>query len=190
TGARTNTGRSSGSSLLSQFGKLNYAFADKYLASVTVRRDGSSRFGEENRYGVFPAATLGWRISGEDFFNDEGAVSDLKLRAGYGEVGNQSIGDLARFGLYESRYGPNQDQFVPDFFNQYYNVGTAYDLGGNDGGTLPSGFVSIQAANPALKWETTKEFNFGVDFGLFNNTVIGAFDYFTRETSDILITPP
>ena len=190
TGARTNTGRSSGSSLLSQFGKLNYAFADKYLASVTVRRDGSSRFGEENRYGVFPAATLGWRISREDFFNDEGAVSDLKFRAGYGEVGNQSIGDLARFGLYESRYGPNQDQFVPDFFNQYYNVGTAYDLGGNNGGTLPSGFVSIQAANPALKWETTKEFNFGVDFGLFNNAVVGTFDYFTRETSDILITPP
>jgi hypothetical protein len=129
-------------------------------------------------------------MSREDFFNDEGIVSDLKLRAGYGEVGNQSIGDLARFGLYESRYGPNQDQFVPDFFNQYYNVGTAYDLGGNNGGTLPSGFVSIQAANPALKWETTKELNFGVDFGLLNNAVVGTFDYFTRKTSDILITPP
>lgn len=190
TGARTTTGRSSGSSLLSQFGKLNYAFSDKYLASVTVRRDGSSRFGDENRYGVFPAVSAGWRISREDFFNDEGAISDLKLRAGYGEVGNQSIGDLARFGLYESRYGPNQDQFFPDFFNIYYNVGTAYDLNGNNGGTLPSGFVSIQAANPALKWETTKEFNYGVDFGLFGNAVVGTFDYFTRETSDILITPP
>ena len=190
TGARTTTGRSSGSSLLSQFGKLNYAFSDKYLASVTVRRDGSSRFGDENRYGVFPAVTAGWRISREDFFNDDWTVSDLKLRAGYGEVGNQSIGDLARFGLYESRYGPNQDQFFPDFFNRYYNVGTAYDLNGNNGGTLPSGFVSIQAANPALKWETTKEYNYGVDFGLFGNSVIGTFDYFTRETSDILITPP
>ncbi len=190
TGARTTNGRSSGSRLLSQFGKLNYAFSDKYLASVTVRRDGSSRFGEDNRYGIFPAATLGWRISNEDFFNNDGTVSDLKLRAGYGEVGNQSIGDLARFGLYESRYGPNQDQFIPDFFNIYYNVGTAYDLGGNNGGTLPSGFVSIQAANPALKWETTKEFNYGVDFGLFFNALIGSFDYFTRETSDILITPP
>jgi TonB-linked SusC/RagA family outer membrane protein len=190
TGARTSNGRSSGSRLLSQFGKLNYAFSDRYLASVTVRRDGSSRFGDENRYGIFPAATLGWRISRESFLKDNEIISDLKLRAGYGEVGNQSIGDLARFGLYESRYGPNQDQYVPDFFNIYYNVGTAYDLGGNNGGTLPSGFVSIQAANPALKWETTKEFNYGVDFGFFNNAVVGSFDYFTRKTSDILITPP
>ncbi|WP_373517280.1 SusC/RagA family TonB-linked outer membrane protein [Pricia sp.] len=189
-GSRTSTGTSTGSRLLSQFGKLNYAFADKYLASFTIRRDGSSRFGTENRYGVFPAATLGWRISAEEFLRESEIVSNLKLRAGYGEVGNQSIGDLARFGLYESRYGPNQDQFVPDFFNIYYNVGTAYDLNGTNGGTLPSGFVSVQAANSGLKWETTKELNIGLDFGLFNNTIAGSFDYFTRETSDILTTPP
>ncbi len=189
-GARTSNGTSSGSRLLSQFGKLNYSFADKYLASVTVRRDGSSRFGPDNRYGIFPAFTLGWRISQEEFLKDNEIVSNLKLRAGYGEVGNQNIGDLARFGIFESRYGPNEVQFTPGFFEIYYNVGTAYDLNGNNGGTLPSGFVSTQAANPALKWETTKEINVGVDFGLFNNAVVGSFDYFTRETDDILTTPP
>ncbi len=190
TGARTATGISTGSSLFSQFGKLNYAFSDKYLASFTIRRDGSSRFGSNNRYGIFPAATLGWRISNEDFFEGVDFISELKLRAGYGEVGNQEIGDTARFGLYESRYGPNQAQFIGGFFEIYYNVGTAYDINGNDTGNLPSGFVSIQAPNPDLKWETTKEWNFGVDFGLLKNTISGSFDYFTRETSDILTTPP
>lgn len=190
TGARTNSGSSTGSRLLSQFGKINYAFQDRYLASFTLRRDGSSRFGADNRYGIFPAATVGWRLSNEEFWKDNDIVNSLKLRAGYGEVGNQSIGDVARFGLFESRYGPNQNQFVPDFFNIYYNVGTAYDLSGINTGNLPSGFVSIQAANPALKWETTKELNLGVDFTLFNNNVVGSFDYFTRETSDILTTPP
>ncbi|MDD7887696.1 TonB-dependent receptor [Flavivirga sp. 57AJ16] len=190
TGARTNTGSSTGSRLLSQFGKINYAFQDRYLASFTLRRDGSSRFGAENRYGIFPAGTLGWRISNEDFWKDNDIVNTLKLRAGYGEVGNQTIGDVARFGLFESRYGANQNQFVPDFFNIYYNVGTAYDLNGSNGGTLPSGFVSIQAANPALKWETTKEINVGIDFSMFSNNITGSFDYFTRKTSDILTTPP
>ena len=190
TGSRTSNGTSSGSRLLSQFGKINYAFANKYLASFTLRRDGSSRFGPDNRYGIFPAGTLGWRISGEEFLQNNDVISNLKLRAGYGEVGNQNIGDLARFGLFESRYGANEVQFTPGFFEIYYNVGTAYDLGGNNGGTLPSGFVSVQAANPALKWETTKELNVGLDFGLFNNAVAGSFDYFTRKTSDILTTPP
>ncbi len=190
TGARTSNGTSSGSRLLSQFGKINYAFANKYLASFTLRRDGSSRFGPDNRYGIFPAGTLGWRISGEEFLQDNTLISNLKLRAGYGEVGNQNIGDLARFGLFESRYGVNEVQFTPGFFEIYYNVGTAYDLGGNNGGTLPSGFVSVQGSNPALKWETTKEINVGLDFGLCNNAVVGSFDYFTRKTSDILTTPP
>jgi TonB-linked SusC/RagA family outer membrane protein len=192
TGARTTNGRSSGSRLLSQFAKLNYAFGNKYLASVTVRRDGSSRFGPDNRYGIFPAFTAGWRISEEEFFKDNEIVSELKLRAGYGQVGNQNIGDLARFGIFEARYADNQLSATRDnfFFNTFYNVGTAYDLNGNNTGTLPSGFVSTQAANPALKWETTKEINIGVDFGLFNNAIVGSFDYFTRDTDDILTTPP
>lgn len=192
TGAKTNTGSSTGSRLLSQFGKINYGYEDRYLASFTLRRDGSSRFGADNRYGIFPAATVGWRISNEEFWRDNDLVNSLKFRAGYGEVGNQSIGDVARFGLFESRYGANQLQATGDnnFFNTYWNVGTAYDLNGINTGNLPSGFVSIQAANSGLKWETTKELNFGVDFSMLNNDLVGSFDYFTRETSDILTTPP
>lgn len=190
TGARTNNGISTGSRLLSQFGKLNYAFSDKYLATFTLRRDGSSRFGQDNRYGIFPAATVGWKMNNEDFLKNVEVISNLKLRAGYGEVGNQSIGDNARFGLYEARYGPNQNVYFPDFFNIYYNVGTAYDLNGANTGNLPSGFVSIQAANSGLKWESTKEVNVGLDFGFFGNKLSGSFDYFSRQTEGILIKPP
>lgn len=190
TGARTSNGTSTQYSLLSQFGKFNYSYADKYLASFTLRRDGSSRFGKNNRYGIFPAATVGWKITNEDFFPESNIISDLKLRAGYGEVGNQEIGNIARFGLYESRYGANQAQLTGGFFEIYYNVGTAYDINGNNTGNLPSGFVSTQAENPDLKWETTKEWNLGIDFSLFNNQLSGSFDYFTRKTSDILTTPP
>ena len=190
TGARTNNGYYTGSRLLSQFGKFNYAFSDKYLATFTIRRDGSSRFGEDTRYGIFPAATVGWKINNEDFFKDITVVSNLKLRAGYGEVGNQAIGNSARFGLYEARYGPNQNVYYPDFFNIYYNVGTAYDLNGANTGNLPSGFVSVQAANPGLQWETTKEINVGLDFGFFGNKLSGSFDYFSRNTEGILIVPP
>ena len=182
TGRSTNFGRASGSRLLSQFGKISYALADKYLASVTLRRDGSSRFGEENQFGIFPAATVGWRIVNEAFMQDISIVSDLKLRAGVGRVGNQDIGDVARFGLFEPRYG-NID-------GPYTNIGTAYDLEGNDTGTLPSGFVSVQGENLALKWESTEELNIGVDFGFVDDKIYGSFDYFTRETTDILIQPP
>ena len=190
TGARTNNGRTTGNRLLSQFGKIDYALSDKYLASFTIRRDGSSRFGKNNRYGVYPAMTVGWRLSEEKFIKQITQISDLKFRAGYGVVGNQEIGDLARFGLYEARYGPNQAQYVGGFFEFYYNVGTAYDIAGNNTGTLPSGFVSIQAENPDLKWETTSEVNLGLDFSLFDYAITGSFDYFHRNTSDILTRPP
>lgn len=189
TGARTSRGISTSNTTISQFGKINYAFSDKYLASFTLRRDGSSRFGANNRFGVFPAATVGWRISNEEFFPKESFVSSLKLRAGYGVVGNQEIGDGARFGLFETRYGPNQNQFSPDFFNIYYNVGTAYDIAGVNTGNLPSGFVRIQSENPDLRWEETSEYNFGLDFSFFDNQVSGSFDYYSRETNYILRRP-
>jgi TonB-linked SusC/RagA family outer membrane protein len=189
TGARTSRGTSTANTTVSQFGKINYAYSNKYLASLTLRRDGSSRFGVNTRYGVFPAATVGWRINNEDFFPKNDVVSSLKLRAGYGVVGNQEIGDGARFGLFETRYGPNQNLYSPDFFNVYYNVGTAYDINGNNTGTLPSGFVRIQSENKNLSWEETAEFNYGLDFSLFNNKITGSFDYYTRETKNILRSP-
>ena len=188
-GRSTNSGRATGSRLFSQFGKINYALADKYLASVTLRRDGSSRFGEENKYGFFPALTVGWRIANESFMQNIEVISDLKIRAGIGRVGNQDIGDVARFGLYEPRYGTLFNNGI-GFPGQWLNVGTAYDLSGNDTGTLPSGFVSVQAENQGLKWETTEEVNLGVDFSFIDDKLYGSFDYFTRETTDILIQPP
>jgi TonB-dependent starch-binding outer membrane protein SusC len=189
-GQRTNTGSTTGSSLLSQFGKIGYNYSDRYLASFTLRRDGSSRFGSDTRYGIFPAFTVGWRINNESFMDGVKSLSNLKLRAGYGEVGNQAIGDLAQFGLYEARYGSTMYDYTGGFFEQYYNIGTAYDINGVNTGTLPSGFVSIQAANPNLKWESTKEINIGVDFGFLKNKLVGSFDYFKRTTDNILIKPP
>lgn len=190
-------GAGTGNRLLSQFGKINYSFNDRYLASVTIRRDGSSRFGEDNRYGVFPAVTVGWRIANESFMKDITWISDLKLRAGYGRVGNQDIGnqdnqniaDVASLGLYQPNYGTLFNNGV-GFPGQWLNVGTAYDLFGANGGTLPSGFVSIQAANRGLKWEQTEEVNIGLDFSLVDDKIFGSFDYFTRKTTDILVQPP
>ena len=195
-GRNVTSGSATGNRLLSQFGKINYNLADKYLASVTLRRDGSSRFGKENEYGFFPAVNLGWRIANEDFMKDVTFVSDLKIRGGFGRVGNQdydrslgNIGDVARFGLYEPRYGTLFNNGM-GFPGQWLNVGTAYDLAGADGGALPSGFVSVQAPNAGLKWEQTSEINVGVDFSFVDDKIFGSFDYFTRETTDILIQPP
>lgn len=187
-------GNGSSSRLLSQFGKVDYNFADKYLASFTLRRDGSSRFGKDNRYGYFPAATVGWRISEEEFMKSFDKLTNLKLRAGAGRVGNQDVGEFASLALFESRYGATANQIESinhnDFFDQFWNVGSAYDLNGAGTGNLPSGFVAVQGGNPALKWETTDELNVGIDFGFFNSKLIGSFDIYTRKTSDILIQPP
>lgn len=192
-GNASSMGTSTGSRLLSQFARVDYAFSDRYLAALTLRRDGSSRFGEQNRYGFFPAASVGWRLDKEAFLANVKAISSLKLRAGVGRIGNQDIGDLARFGLFEARYGTLASQVTNGhnpFFDQYWNVGTAYDLNGVKSGTLPSGFVQTQGSNTALKWETTDELNVGVDFAFLNGSLYGSFDYFTRQTRDILIKPP
>lgn len=192
TGRSTNNGSATGYRLFSYFGKINYAFSDRYLASATVRRDGSSRFGAANQYGVFPAFTLGWRIDNEDFFNGVKPVSNLKLRAGVGRVGNQEIGNTARFGLFQPNYGTIGfgGMFGAGWAGSWRNTGTAYDLTGANQGTLPSGYVQIQGENQNLKWESTEELNVGIDFGFLNEKISGSFDYFTRETKDILIRPP
>jgi TonB-linked SusC/RagA family outer membrane protein len=190
TGNTNVTGGSTGNRLFSQFGRIDYSYDDKYLAALTIRRDGSSRFGKDNQYGIFPAASVGWRIDKEKFMENVKLFSELKLRAGVGRVGNQQIGDIARFALFDTRYGTTQNQLTPGFWEQYMNVGTAYSLSGANTGTLPSGFVQTQAANDALKWETTDEVNVGVDFSVLKNKIYGSFDYFTRKTTGILIVPP
>lgn len=190
TGRTTVTGGSTGHKLFSQFARMDYNFSDKYLAALTIRRDGSSRFGSENQYGIFPSASVGWRIDKEAFMQDVSFFSELKLRAGIGRVGNQEIGDLARFGLFATRYGTSQNDLTPGFWEQYMNIGTAYSLSGANTGGLPSGFVQIQAENAALKWETTEEVNIGLDFTILHEKLYGSFDYFSRNTTGILITPP
>jgi TonB-linked SusC/RagA family outer membrane protein len=177
-----NGGGGTGNALLSYFGKANYVYNDRYLASVTLRRDGSSRFGKNNRYGYFPAATLGWRISEESFFkNAVPAVSDLKLRYSWGQTGNQSSGNYSIYTLYAPVYGTN--------LTGAFDGGTAYDISGNGTGQLPSGYVQTQQGNDNLKWETATQNNYGLDFGLFANKITGSLDYFVKNTKDILITP-
>ncbi|MGN6436755.1 MAG: SusC/RagA family TonB-linked outer membrane protein, partial [Agriterribacter sp.] len=110
TGNTTVFGDFTGNRLFSQFGRVDYSYADKYLLAVTVRRDGSSRFGADNQYGIFPAASVGWRVDRENFMANNGFFSELKVRLGAGRVGNQQIGDLARYALYYARYGTTQNQ--------------------------------------------------------------------------------
>jgi TonB-linked SusC/RagA family outer membrane protein len=178
TGTQFAYGNGSGYALVSFFGKLNYNFSDKYLASFTLRRDGSSRFGSNNRYAMFPAATLGWRISNESFMSKTNPwLSDLKLRASWGKTGNQAISNTARYGLYTSDYG--QDR----------GTGTAYDIYLQNSGTFPSGYRQIQATNNNLKWETAIQYDLGLDFGLFNGTIYGTYDAYIKDIKDMLISP-
>jgi TonB-linked SusC/RagA family outer membrane protein len=176
-------GAGGGDALVSEFAKANYSFNDRYLLSATVRRDGSSKFGADNRYAVFPAASAGWRLSEEDFIKRIPFISDLKLRYGWGQTGNQNIPGLyPTYTLYQSIYG-NAGAFNGD-------GGSAYAISGQPSGTLPSGFTSIQTGNPKLKWETTTQNNLGIDFGFLNNKISGSVDVFNKNTTDILQNPP
>lgn len=182
-----NNGNGSGWTLSSFFAKFNYAFQSKYLASFTIRRDGSSRFGKNNKYGNFPAASIGWRLSEEKFIKDLVSIPlNFKIRASWGQNGNQEIGDLSRFNIYKSVYG-KQDAIWDNPKPPYYmpSLGTAYAISGNDNGQLPSGFIYSQLGNDDLKWETTTQKNIGFDFTLFNN-LSGTFDYYIKESKDIL----
>ncbi len=184
TGLKDNGGGASQIHLQSYFGKANYVFNDKYLASATIRYDGSSRFGKNNKYGLFPAFSAGWRINQENFIKKNYAfVSDLKLRYGWGKNGNQDIDTRnANKTLYQTNYsGGDPTWRVPD--------GTAYDLNGAGTGILPSGYQLIQRSNDDVRWETTTQSNFGLDFGFFNQKVYGSVDYFVKKTSDMLIQP-
>lgn len=181
-GIQTNSGSGTAYRLLSYFGKVNYNLADKYLLSATARYDGSSRFGANNQFGWFPALSAGWRLSQEDFLKSVDVISDLKIRYGWGKVGNQEIGDFASYGMYQASYATNPT-WDPD-------NGTAYDINGAGTGTLPSGYRRVQQPNPNLRWESATQHNIGVDFGFFNQKLTGSFDYFKKNTSDILISPP
>jgi TonB-linked SusC/RagA family outer membrane protein len=178
---KDNGGSASKNTMISWFGKINYNYAGRYLASVTLRRDASSVFGTNNRWATFPAFSLGWALSNEKFFEEAtAAFSLLKLRYGWGQNGNSRIDDYAAYQMYISQYDGNN---LWD-----WNWGTAYDFTGK-GGTLPAGFRRTQRANPDLKWESTSQHNFGLDFGFLHSKLSGSFDYYLKYTRDILMKP-
>lgn len=174
-------GGGSGFSLVSFFGKVNYTYDNRFLASLTVRRDGSSRFGSSNQYGTFPSVSLGWRLSQEKWMeNTHDWLDELKLRASWGMTGNQEISNTARYTIYVSNYGES------GFGGNSY--GTSYDIAGSNGGqTLPSGFKRDQLGNNDIKWEATTQTNLGLDFSMYNNSIYGNFDWYYKQTDDILL---
>ena len=155
--------------LLSFFGRLNYSFKDRYLLTATVRQDGSSRFSEDNRWGIFPAVGVAWKINEEGFLADSKVISQLKLRIGWGQTGQQDIGGY--YG-YQGRYS---------YGNQHsmYPFGDIYDT-----------IIRPEGYNPNLKWETTTTSNIGLDYGFFNDRLYGSIEYYQRLTTDLLTNAP
>jgi len=151
--------------LISFFGRLNYSFQNKYLLTGTIRRDGSSRFSEDNRWGWFPSGAFAWRIKEEEFLKNIQTLSDLKLRLGYGETGQQDgIGNYDYIARYSLANQQAQYQFGNVFDSLY----------------RPNGY------NPNLKWEQTATYNVGLDYGFFNNRITGTIDVYLKKTTDLL----
>ena len=161
--------------LASQFARLNYKFMDRYIFTATVRRDGSSKFYEGNQYGVFPSGSVAWRAKEESFLKDVKAISDLKFRASYGEVGNQAgIGPFQ----YLARYSSGGPATSPT------NVG--YPLGGS----YQTGLAYINLDNKNLTWETSKQTDIGVDAAFLNGDLNLTVDYYRKDSKDFLLEIP
>ncbi|BAX82601.1 SusC/RagA family TonB-linked outer membrane protein [Labilibaculum antarcticum] len=165
--SKSSGGTFDSNSLLSLFGRANYSFKDRYMASITVRRDGSSRFGPNDRYAIFPSVSAGWIMSEEDFIKDKlGPVTFLKVRASWGQNGNENIGNFR----YLSSIANNH--------NYNFNAGTVVN------GSSPS-----KIANPDLKWETSEQTDIGLDIRLGSNFYMNM-DYYDKRTKDLLIDAP
>ncbi|MDO4496207.1 MAG: TonB-dependent receptor [Bacteroidales bacterium] len=174
TGTQHLYGANVGYTLVSFFGKADYNWNDQLLASFTIRRDGSSRFGKNNRYGTFPAASLGYRLS-KHIKADW--LTDLKLRASWGQTGNQAIDNAARYTIYIADYGTGRQE------------STAYDFLGAQSGMFESGYRVQSTGNDNLKWETAEQWNAGLDFALFDNSLFGTVDAYIKDVKDMLINP-
>ncbi|MEO2063135.1 MAG: TonB-dependent receptor [Christiangramia sp.] len=155
------SGSETANSFLSYFGRLNYILMDKYLFKASIRRDGSSRFGENVRYGTFPAISAGWILSEEDFLSGSNVLSFLKIRASYGETGNANIGDFAALGLFG---------------------GTSYNQ--------RPGITPTQAANPQLTWESVKQTDIGLEYGFLDNRISGEIDYYNKKSDGLIFNQP
>ena len=152
------------STLIGFFGRTNYSFDDKYLLTASLRYEGSSKFGQENKWGAFPAVSVGWRVSNEDFMQNVAFVDNLRMRLGYGETGNQD-------------FDPYQSLVTLSSFGTYYDYIT---------GRWITGWGPAQNPNPHLRWERKQELNLGVDFAMFNNVLRGSVDLYERTTRDLL----
>ncbi|OJJ21894.1 hypothetical protein BKI52_14490 [marine bacterium AO1-C] len=165
---QTATGEASESALFSYYGRANYTFANKYLFTATVRADGSSRFGPNNRYAVFPSFSLGWVLSEEGFMKSLNFLNFLKLRVSWGQNGNQQI----------SNYG----------FTSAIANGLNYTLGGTE--ILSNGAAPVVASNPDLKWETSTQTDIGLDMGFMQDRIMFSVDYYQKNTQDMLVVVP
>ncbi|HVY75301.1 MAG TPA: TonB-dependent receptor [Puia sp.] len=165
---RSITGNETGWALQSEMARVSYSFKDKYNIMGVVRRDGSSRFGSNNRYGVFPSISGNWIISKEKFMEDRGAISDLKLRASYGKVGSQDIDDFAQYATIQ----PNVN----------YVFGSAE--------TLTPGATFVNMGNSNLRWEVTTQTDIGLDLSMFQRKLSFILDYYVKNTDGILIKLP
>lgn len=175
-GSTINGASGSGSEygLIGQFGKINYGYNDKYLLSASIRRDGSSRFGPDKRYGVFPAVSAAWRLSNEKFFaknNLSKTISDLKLRASWGQNGNDNIKNYN----YSTFYAPSINFANYDILNT--NTGSQ------------TGYIVSSIGNAATQWEASEQTNIGIDMGLFNNQFYVTADYYVKKSDKLLYQP-
>lgn len=161
--------------LASQFARVNYKFGDKYLVTGTIRRDGSSRFGANNRYGIFPSGSVAWRVKNENFLKDSDFISDLKFRASYGEVGLQSSIDLFQ---YLDLYSTGGNQSSQNSFGYAFNK------------NYQPGLVLTTPPNPDLKWETSKQTDIGVDAAFLGGKLSITADYYIKESADFLLRIP
>lgn len=164
-----NNGTGSVGSMFSIFGKADYSFKDRYILSLTVRRDGSSNFGANNLYGTFPGISGAWRISEEEFLQDASWLNDLKFRAGYGVTGNQRIPGYQ----FLNRFAPNINT-------------SSYPING----AVETGIWQTSYANPDVKWEEVSSLNLGLDFSILQGDIDGSFDWYNKSTTDMLFRVP
>ncbi|RIV67622.1 SusC/RagA family TonB-linked outer membrane protein [Flagellimonas aequoris] len=159
--------------LQSFFGRVNYAFDNKYLLTATMRADGSSKFGGNNKYGYFPSVALGWNIMNEDFMSTNATINNLKLRASWGKTGNQEIpSKITKLSYTDSKDGND-----------------SYPINGDESSLedYPYGTIFTRLANPDIQWEVSQQTDIGLDFGLFNNRLSGTLDYFQKVSKNILL---
>jgi TonB-dependent starch-binding outer membrane protein SusC len=159
------SGRAS-TKIISYLGRVNYSYLDRYLLTASIRADGSSRFGPNNRFGYFPSVAVAWKVQEEEFLHHIDFIDELKLRASYGVIGSQSIANY----LYITTFSGGGDAIF--------------------GGVRTSSLVPSRVANPDLKWEAAKQVDIGIDFALFNRRLTGSIEYYDRRTTDLLLDLP